>query len=175
MLAVLVRFRLMVRSMRSHYRRVEHICGLSGAYVWAMTEVAAAPGTNVSDLARRLAVHQSTASNMVEKLETSGLLERHRASNDQRVVRLHLTAKGRRALARAPAPLRGALQEGLMRLPMTALVRLRRDLDLLLRHMHAGHEGGQQLLLAELVGGEDGQVATAAKARRAARRRAHAS
>src|SRR5215510_14438277 len=90
-LAVLVRLRFLVRAMRDHYRQVERSCGVSGAYVWAMTEIDASPGVKVGELAQRLGLHQSTASNMVEKLEKLGLLLRTRAPDDQRVVQLYLT------------------------------------------------------------------------------------
>jgi len=170
MLAVLTRFRVLVRSTRDHYRRVQRACGVSGAYVWAMAEIAAAPGMTVSELARRLSIHQSTASNMIEKLEASRFAERRRAREDKRVVRLYLTGRGRRAIARAPAPLRGALQEGLMRLPMSALIRLQDDLERLLREMHAHHEGDRTLLLARLLGGKTAEDAVTGRRKRGVQR-----
>jgi len=154
MLAVLMRFRATVRAMRNHYRRVEHACGISGPYVWAMVEIAANGGMSVAELAHTLAIHQSTASNMVDKLETSRLIDRSRDPADGRVVQLRLTALGRRTIKRAPAPQRGVLQEALRQLPMRDLLRLGKDLELLLAKMHAGRGGEQTLLLAQLAGGE---------------------
>jgi DNA-binding MarR family transcriptional regulator len=149
MLAVLRQFRALIRAARMHYRQVERECGVSGAYVWAMDEIAAAPGLRVGELARLLGIHQSTASNMVDKLQATGLVSRMRAAGDQRVVRLRLTARGRKALARAPAPRRGVLQQALASLPAARLAALHRSLALMLTHMHAAVSG--DALLPDLL------------------------
>jgi len=154
MLLVLMHFRATIRAMRNHYRRVEHACGVSGPYIWAMVEIAGNRGMSVAELAHRLAIHQSTASNMVEKLETSGLVDRSRDPDDRRVVQLRLTSLGRRTIKRAPAPQRGVLQEALMQLPMRDLIRLRDGFELLLENMRTGRRGEQTLTLAQVVGGE---------------------
>jgi DNA-binding MarR family transcriptional regulator len=130
MLAVLVQFRDVVRAMRNHYRLVERAIGISGACVWAMAELESAPGLRISELAAQLAIHQSTASNLVERLAAAGLVER-RSDADRRVAHVYLTRRGRLALQRAPPPQRGVLQEALSRLPLPVLLRLRRDLDTL--------------------------------------------
>jgi DNA-binding MarR family transcriptional regulator len=140
MLGVLVQFRDVVRAMRNHYRRVERATGISGACVWAMSELESEPGMRVSELAEQLAVHQSTASNLVERLAASGLIER-RADSDRRVSHLYLTRRGRLALQRAPPPQRGVLQEGLAHLPPPVLARLHKDLDALLDRMDFEEEG----------------------------------
>ena len=136
MLAVLVQFRDVVRAMRNHYRRIERATGISGACVWAMCELESRPGMRVSELALQLAIHQSTASNLVERLAASGFVER-RADADRRVSHLYLTRRGRHALQRAPPPRRGVLQDGLARLSPPVLARLHKDLGALLDRMHA--------------------------------------
>ena len=136
MLAVLVQLRDVVRAMRNHYRRVERATGISGACVWAMSELESLPGMRISELASQLAIHQSTASNLVERLAAAKLVER-RADADRRIAHLYLTKRGRLALRRAPPPQRGVLQEGLSRLPRPILARLHKDLDQLLDRMDA--------------------------------------
>jgi DNA-binding MarR family transcriptional regulator len=131
MLAVLVQFRDVVRAMRNHYRLVERATGISGACVWAMSELESAPGLRISELAARLAIHQSTASNLVERLAAAGLVQR-RADADRRVTHVHLTRRGRLALSRAPSQRRGVLQQGLSQLPLPVLLRLHKDIDRLL-------------------------------------------
>src|SRR3954468_13806025 len=128
MLAVLMQVRVVVRSMRRHYQSVERAVGVTGAQLWAMAEIDASPRMTVGQLARDLGIHQSTASNIVADLEEAGLVSRERPREDQRVVRLALTAAGRRVMRRAPRPLRGALQEALMSLPPARLAALQRDL-----------------------------------------------
>ena len=151
MLTVLVQFRLLVRSMRKHYQSVERACGVTGAQLWAMAQIEAAPRMTVGQLARDLAIHQSTASNIVADLERAGLLRRARPREDQRVVRLTLTADGRRVMRRAPRPLRGALQEALMSLPPARLAALNRDLAALIVHIQGPHRGPADELLSQLI------------------------
>ena len=137
MLSALMCFRAVIASTREHYRWVERRCGVSGAQVWALAQIAASPGMKVGDLASQLAIHQSTASNILEKLEQAGLVTRTRLSEDRRVVTLSLTAEGRKVLRRAPKPLRGALQEALLNLPLPRLATLGKELAVLNRHMKA--------------------------------------
>src|SRR3954471_9115752 len=110
MLQVLEQFRVIFKSIRRHYHNVEERAGISGALLWALAQVAAYPGTQVGDLARALAIHQSTASNLLRRLESLGLLSRRREGKDQRKVQLFATTKGLRVLKRAPQPLIGVLQ-----------------------------------------------------------------
>jgi len=151
MLAVLVQFRLLVRSMRKHYQSVERACGVTGAQLWAMAQIETAPRMTVGQLARDLAIHQSTASNIVADLERAGLVSRARPREDQRVVRLTLTAEGRRVMRRAPRPLRGALQEALMSLPPTRLAALNRDLASLIVHIRGTTRATADELLSQLI------------------------
>jgi DNA-binding MarR family transcriptional regulator len=83
------------------------------------------PGLTVSRLANALSIHQSTSSNMLDKLQQRGLIYRDRNGSDQRVVRLFLTDSGAALLAKAPRPAQGALADVLLRLPDNALA----DLD----------------------------------------------
>jgi MarR family transcriptional regulator, organic hydroperoxide resistance regulator len=132
MMRVLQQFRVIFKSIRSHYQQVERRAGLSGAQLWALAEVAKNPGRPVGELARALAVHQSTASNLVRRLERSGMLTRERQGRDQREVQLFASAKGVRVLKRAPRPLIGVLQQALSELPVERLERLHVELERLI-------------------------------------------
>jgi MarR family transcriptional regulator, organic hydroperoxide resistance regulator len=128
MLEVLEQFRVIVKSIRRHYQDVERRAGLKGAQLWALAQVAEQPGSRVGDLARALAVHQSTASNLVRTLERQGLLTRERQTRDQRQVKLYATRKGLRLLKGAPRPLIGVLQQALSELPPARLHALHAEL-----------------------------------------------
>jgi DNA-binding MarR family transcriptional regulator len=127
-LEVLKQFRVLLRLIKRHYQWVEGECGLSGAQVWAMAEIASAPGIKVSDLAKALGVHLSTASNMLRRLEELALVKRMRIGDDHRVVQLKVSAKGERIVARAPRPLVGILQQALLDLPQSRVDSLHSDL-----------------------------------------------
>lgn len=118
---VLEQFRIIVKSIRRHYRDVERRAGVKGAQLWALAQVAEKPGSKVGDLAKALAVHQSTASNLLRVLERQGLVTRERQARDQREVRLFATKKGLKVLKGAPRPFVGVLQQALSELPAARL------------------------------------------------------
>jgi DNA-binding MarR family transcriptional regulator len=136
-LQVLEQFRIVFKSIRRHYQDVERRAGVSGAQLWALSEVSSRPGCQVGQLARALAIHQSTASNMLRALDRLGLVRRHRQGKDQRQVQLYASRKGLRVLSRAPQPLIGVLQQALTDLPASNLEALHRQLDRLIKAMKA--------------------------------------
>ena len=135
MLDVLGQFRVVIKSIRHHYQRVEQQSGVSGAQLWALSHIARQPGSKVGDLARALTIHPSTASNLIKGLVSLSLVARKREGKDQRVVRLYPTAKAGAALKRAPQPLIGVLQQALSELPATSLDGLHLHLSRLIRTM----------------------------------------
>jgi DNA-binding MarR family transcriptional regulator len=140
-LSVLQRFRVLIRTAQRHSQWIERQSGVTGAQLWALQELAEAPGLRVGELAGRMALHQSTASNMVDKLESAGLIRKERTSADQRVVRLYMTDTGTELLGRSPSPARGVLPEALRLLDEDSLLRLQRELDVLLRQIKDLDEG----------------------------------
>ncbi len=147
---VLKQFRVLLRSIKRHYQWVEEKCGLSGAQVWAMAEIAGAPRLKVSDLARELGIHLSTASNMLRRLEELALVERLRIGTDHRVVQLQLTAKGEKILQLAPRPLVGILQQALADLPQRRLDTLHTELGEVIRLMKFKDAKARSIPLSEM-------------------------
>src|SRR6185503_15349966 len=150
MLEVLAQFRVVIKSVRRHYQDVERRSGLSGAQLWALSKMAARPGGLVGDLAGTLAIHQSTASNMARRLEAAGLLRRQRRGRDQRRVQLYVTRKGRDLLGKAPRPLIGMLQQGLIDLPAASLRGLHEDLGALIKVMRLKSLAGRATPISEM-------------------------
>lgn len=135
MLEVLEQFRIVFKSIRRHYQSVERRAGISGAQLWALAQIAGRPGLKVGDLAKGLAIHQSTASNLLRRLEGLGLVTRRRQGKDQRMVALFATPQGLKVLKRAPQPISGVLQQALSDLPAGNLTVLRRELGKLIAAM----------------------------------------
>jgi DNA-binding MarR family transcriptional regulator len=131
-MAVLRQFRELFRVSQQHFQRIESHCGVSGAQLWALSEVAAAPGITVSQLAHTMNIHLSTSSNLLDKLEVQGFVRRERGSADQRTVHVRLTAAGQRVLKKAPQPVQGVIPDALAKMPAQSLRSLRRDLGALL-------------------------------------------
>jgi DNA-binding MarR family transcriptional regulator len=113
--------RIIMRAVQDYSRHVESQCSLNSPQLWALWELFTTPGMKVSELAAALYIHQSTASNMLDKLEAKGLVERRRGGPDQRIVRLYLSEAGVALLATAPRPAQGALTAALQQLPDASL------------------------------------------------------
>jgi len=143
-------FRIIFRSVRRHFHEVEERCGISGSQLWALAVVAQSPGIRVKDLARAMAVQQSTASNLVEQLTRRDLLRRAREATDQRIVRLHATPAGQAAIDRAPRPLTGILPDALARLDPKRLATLNRLLEQIVRSLRAADRDARHTPLADL-------------------------
>lgn len=140
-LQVLQRFRVLIRTAQRHSQWIERQSGITGAQLWALQELSERPGLRVGELANLMALHQSTASNMIDKLESTALVRKERTSADQRVVRLYLTETGAELLGNAPSPARGVLPEALRLLSNEELTCLQRDLDNLLEQIKHLDEG----------------------------------
>jgi DNA-binding MarR family transcriptional regulator len=138
---IIQQLRLVIRASQKHSRWIEAESGVSSAQLWAMWELFAAPGMRVSDLSRSLSIHQSTCSNMLDKLQDKGLVKRERAGPDQRVVRVYLTAQGTDILATAPRPAQGMLTHALHKLSDESQQQLEQALDQLLEVMDFCEDG----------------------------------
>jgi len=147
---VLEQFRLIFRSAKKHFQWVRERTGISGAQLWLLAEIQRRPGIRVTELAKSMAVHQSTASNLIERLEAGGFVLRQRSSQDQRVVNLLLTKSGRETIARAPRPLHGVLLDALGGLDEADLDQLRGLLEKLAGRMKVRDRGGKWVPLAEM-------------------------
>jgi DNA-binding MarR family transcriptional regulator len=58
-------------------------------------------GLPVKDIGERLALDSGTLTPLLKRLDQQGLVERRRGTDDERLVRVHLTAAGRALRARA--------------------------------------------------------------------------
>ena len=134
---VLKKFRQVFRAAKLHFSAVEKRAGVTGAQLWALCELDEQPGVRVTDLAAAMALHQSTVSNLIDKLLRKRLIRRDRGDIDGRVVRLYLTAAGERVVRSAPQPARGVLPDALEHLPPTTL----RGFDQQLANLLAAHAG----------------------------------
>ncbi len=153
-----MQFRTIIRTVRNHYRQVQERCGVSGAQLWALAAVESGKGIKVNDVARHLAIHQSTASNLIDKLEEMSMVERRRSDDDRRVVCVYITPAGRALLRRAPKPAQGVLPGALEALSAHEVRALRAHLDSLIRRMHARVTSTGMTPIAELLSGDSARA-----------------
>ncbi len=122
--SILKKLRIVIRSAQRHSSWIEKKCGVNGAQLWIIHELHATPGMRVGEIAERLAIHQTTASNLLDELQKKKLVIKTRDANDQRVVRLTLSDSGSVLLAGAPKPARGLLPGALLKMNGSALQKL---------------------------------------------------
>jgi DNA-binding MarR family transcriptional regulator len=146
---VLRQFRVVFNSVKTHFRQVERDAGLGGAQLWALSVIAQSPGIGVTELARALDIHQSTASNLVRSLSERGLVNPVRGGSDRRSVALHALPAADALLARAPVPFAGVLPDALASLDGDTLQRLEQDLARLIAVL-AADPSSAQVPLAQL-------------------------
>ncbi len=146
---VLRQFRVMFNAVRNHFQQVEKRAGIGGAQVWALHVIRSQPGVGVTDLARVMDIHQSTASNLVRALLQRQLVRSEKSPQDRRSVQLHIEPAGLTVLQNAPGPYEGVLPDALRQLPPDTLGRLHRDLAELLKQIQVDEQAAG-IPLAEL-------------------------
>jgi DNA-binding MarR family transcriptional regulator len=114
------------RAMIQAYAPVLEPLGLTYPQYLALLVLWEEDGVAVKTLGERLHLDSGTLTPLTKRLATQGLVERRRDADDERVVRIHLTAAGR-ALRRKARHVPGAM---LCRasIPLTELARLRTEL-----------------------------------------------
>ena len=122
---------------------------MGGAQVWALSVIRSHPGIGVSGIAQTMAIHQSTASNLVKVLLQHGLVRLDKTPEDRRSVKLYILPAGQEMLDHAAGPFEGVLPMALGKLPHDTLQRLDQDLGELIRLLQADDEAAG-IPLAEL-------------------------
>jgi DNA-binding MarR family transcriptional regulator len=146
-LAVLKKLRIIIRTAAQHSAWIDKQCGVNGAQLWIMQELLDDGELRVGELTTRLAVHQTTTSNLVDDLEKRGYVSKARSAKDQRVVTVKLTRQGKSTLAKGPKPGRGLMAEALRQLQRAELDALDNGLQGLLNGIETlDEEFGMQLL-----------------------------
>ena len=109
--------------------------GITGPQLGALRFVALTPGISMRQLSEKLYLHVSTVSGIVDRLVKRGYVERERSDEDRRIVRLDVTAAGRRVIKRTPLAGMGLLIHTIGDLPSKKLLEVQKVMNLLLELM----------------------------------------
>ena len=90
--------------------------GTTGPQLWALKTISQNESLSLGELGRRMYLHPSTITGLIDRLEKKGLVERDRDQTDRRVIKLGLTSKGKGLVKRAPNPIQGKMIYGLRKL-----------------------------------------------------------
>lgn len=91
------------KTLTAQYRDLLEPLGLTYPQYLVMLALWERDDVPVSGLGARLGLDSGTLSPLLKRLETAGCVERRRAADDERVVRVHLTEAGRGLRADAVA------------------------------------------------------------------------
>lgn len=142
-------FRVVFNAVKTHFRQVEKQTGLGGAQVWALSLIQKSPGLGTGEIATRMDIHQSTASNLIKVLLKKELITMSKSAADKRAVELRVTPEGKKALKKMPGPFEGVLPNALRQLDEATLTNLNRDLEKLVV-LIAADDDAAQIPLANL-------------------------
>lgn len=146
----LKKFRIIYGSVRQHFREIEQTCGVTGSQLWIMQEISATAGIGISELAEKLAIHQSTCSLLVDKLVVRKLVIKERNKLDRRRVGLRLTIDAIKLLKKSPGPAEGILPEALRALPAGTIRSLDSSLAKVIEQLEIKDEKLAERPLSEL-------------------------
>jgi DNA-binding MarR family transcriptional regulator len=118
--------------MRALYRELEQQTGAPITQHRALVCIGAEPGITASTLAERLGMQRPAVSHVLKNLTARGWIERTRDSDDQRSVRVHVTAEGQKLLNATAGSAVGTLQRAVRGIDTAELESLAVGLEALL-------------------------------------------
>jgi DNA-binding MarR family transcriptional regulator len=128
--------RAIYATIRHRSRQVRRATGIGSAMTWALSEITARPGARIGELAQRLRIHPSTASNLCSRLRRAGLIVARPSADDRRAMCLFPTRRSGGLLRQTSRPQRGLLMEAIAQMSpgecdalVAALEPLRRALE----------------------------------------------
>lgn len=129
--------RRIVKALHTYSQEVRNAYGLTGPQLWALKTLQGNGRMTTGQLAAALAVHQSSVSILIDRLEKRGLVRRSRERLDHRFVDIALTKRGAALAAGAPEPAQGRLLHALEAMRLREVRKIRHAVDRLVEAMEA--------------------------------------
>lgn len=128
--------RRVIRATDLHSRHVTKIAGLTSSQLILLKVVRDQSLATIGELATSISLSQATLTNILDRLESNGLVIRERSDEDKRKIRVRLTEAGRKAVDIAPEPLQdtfirqfGALKDWERSMILSSLQRVAEMMD----------------------------------------------
>lgn len=115
-LEIMQSLRRIFKAIQDYSHEVSDKFGITGPQLWALKTISQNENLSLSDLSRRMYLHPSTMTGLMDRLEKKGYVKRNRDQVDRRVIYLQLTAEGKKLVKRAPNPVQGRMIYGLRNL-----------------------------------------------------------
>ena len=129
--------RRIVKALHTYSQDVRNAYGLTGPQLWALKTLQRDGRMSTGRLAAALAVHQSSASILLDRLNKRGLIRRIRGRLDHRFVDIELTKRGAALATDAPEAAQGRLLHALEAMPPREVRKIRHAVDRLVQAMEA--------------------------------------
>lgn len=113
---MLVSLRKITQAISLHSKDLSRRYGLTVPQLTILSEIANHDSVSVTELARFISLSQATVTDILNRLEKRGLVERTRDSIDRRRVMIRITDQCREILSQAPPPLQETFVERYSRL-----------------------------------------------------------
>ena len=108
--------RRIFKAIQDYYQEVSKEFGITGPQLWALKTISTNGSLSPGELSKKMYLHPSTITGVVDRLEKKGYVVRDRGQEDRRVVKVQLTPKGRKLVKKAPNPIQGKMVYGLRKL-----------------------------------------------------------
>lgn len=134
---VIDNLRRAITAINDYSKKAEKETELTGPQLWAIKIVAKSAPIKVSEVARQMYLHPATVVGILDRLESKGLVQRTRSTEDRRVVEIDLTEQGRAVIDKAPEVAQGMLVKGLEALSKTSLFHVSKSMREIVRILGA--------------------------------------
>ena len=131
--------RRIIKAIQDYSQDISNQFGITGPQLWALKTIFEHGNLSLSELSKRMYLHPSTMTGVVDRLEKKGLVVRKRDKGDRRVVKLQITPEGADLIKKAPNPIQGKMIYGLRRLRRQELDSIFRAVQKLTEIMEAQH------------------------------------
>jgi len=115
-LRILQSIRRIIRSAGLYSHKLAALHGVTVPQLVCLMKVAEMAPITIKALSKEVFLSPSTLVGIVDRLESKGLVERQRSTEDRRQVLLSVTEKGLELIARSPSPLHESLSDSVSRL-----------------------------------------------------------
>ncbi len=113
--------RRIFKAIQDYSQDVSSTFGITGPQLWALKTISADSALPLGLLSKKMYLHPSTVTGVVDRLEAKGYVTRSRDLKDRRVVKVQLTPEGKEVVRKAPSPVQGKLIYGLRKLKKNEL------------------------------------------------------
>ena len=93
---VLINLRQIIRATDLYSRQLNKEVGLTAPQLLILQAIRGLGAVSISKLSQQVSLSQATVTNIIDRLESRGLVARHRSTEDRRVVHATLTEVGAR-------------------------------------------------------------------------------